>query len=225
LKKYVATASSWQVPGKLDIPWPMKYFLSLCLIIGCQVAAASESELSRQMSGQEAFALFHRSVFQMKLDLKAFLHNGRNEIAKIRKSSALNSMCLKGRDSKKCELALLEAAPYSVFVVQDRNIFQLDEDLKTKYKFDVETGMRVFQLSTGLRWMARKDVYNGVPVPKEANRKTYARFLTQIEEFHKLKSLELRKAEPMIPPPAKRLINVIESTDTVDLMSDEEFVD
>lgn len=177
----------------------MKYILSLCLLLGCQFASAEP-----ELSGPEAFALFHRSVFQMKVDLKAWLHNSRLEIAKIQKSSALNTLCLKGRDPRNCELAIQEAYAYSVFVVRDPKIFKLDEDLKTKYKFDVETGMRVFQLSTGLRWMARKDVYNGVVAPKEANRKTYARFLAHIVEFHKNKALELRKAEPMIPPPAKR---------------------
>lgn len=204
---------------KLGIPGPMKYVLSLCLLMGCQFAFASE--FSRQLSGPEAFALFHRSVFQMKMDQKAWLNNSRLGVAKIRKSSALNSMCLKGRDPKKCQLAIQEVHDFSVFVVRDRQIFQLDEDLKTKYKFDVETGMKVFQLSTGLRWMARKDVYNGVVAPKEANRKSYARFLTQIEEFHKNKTLELRKAEPMIPPPAKRH-NLIDLPDTFELMSDEE---
>ncbi|MNL03399.1 hypothetical protein D3C87_1239360 [compost metagenome] len=168
--------------------------------MSCQFASASEPDLS----GPEAFALFHRSVFQMKIDLKAWLQNSRAGIVKIQKSSALKTQCLKGHDPKKCELAIQEAYAFSVFVVRDPKIFQLDKDLKTKYKFDVETGMKVFQLSTGLRWMAREDVYNGVVAPKEANRKTYARFLTHIEEFHKNKSLELRKAEPMIPPPAKR---------------------
>jgi hypothetical protein len=177
----------------------MKYILGLCLIFSCQFAAASEPDLS----GPEALALFHRLVFQMKIDQKAWLNSSRSEITKIRKSSALKKMCLNGRDPKKCELAIREAFPASVFVIREPKIFQLDEDLKTKYEFDVETGMRVFQLSTGLRWMARKDHYNGVVAPKEANRKTYARFLDAIESFHKKKSLELRKADPMIPSPAK----------------------
>jgi hypothetical protein len=202
----------------------MKYILSLCLMMGCQFAFASEPDSSalqgQELSGPEAFALFHRSVFQMKNDMKAFLSHSRVEIAKIRKSSKLGTLCLKGRDASNCELAIQEAFPYSVFTAFDRNIFQLDQDLKTKYKFDLETGMKVFQLSTGLRWLARKDVYTGAPAPKEANRKTYARFLSQIEEFHKNKSLDVRKGEPMIPPPAKRL-NLIESVEAMDLIYDE----
>lgn len=183
-------------------------------------AFASQPDLS----GPEAFALFHRSVYQMKVDLKAFLQKGRTDIAKIRKSSKLGSLCLKGRDPKNCELAIQEAFPYSVFMNFDRKIFQLDQDLKTKYKFDVETGMRVFQLSTGLRWMARKDVYNGAPVPREANRKTYARFLSAIEAYHKTKTLEVRKAEPMIPPPAKRF-SIFETPENLDLIFSEELAD
>ena len=185
--------------------------------MGCQFAFASQKDLS----GAEAFALFHRLVFQMKVDQKAWLASSRAELAKIRKSSALNNMCLNGRDPKKCELAVQEVLPASAFTIRDPQVFQLDVDLKTKYKLDVESGMRVFQLSTGLRWMARKDVYNGVAAPKEANRKTYMQFLNAIENFHKNKLLELRKADPMIPAPSKQGYYV-EVPSKEDFLSDDE---
>lgn len=173
--------------------------LALCIFAAAPLAMAK----SGQLSGPEAFALFHRSVFQMKLDLKAWLHESPKQLAAARKT-AVHTLCLKGRDSKNCELAIKQVMPASVFFVREPRVFQLDQDLKTKYEFDVETGMRIFQLSTALRWMARKDVYNGVPAPRSANRKTYEGFLRQIESFHKNKALELRKAEPMIPPPPRR---------------------
>lgn len=158
---------------------------------------------SGQLSGPEAFELYHRMVFQMKGDLKNWLVNSQSDLAKLRKSS-LHTLCVKGRDSKNCEKAIQAALPVSVFVVRDARVFQLDQDLKTKYDFDVETGMRIFQLSTGLRWMARKDVYNGVRAPRTANRGTYEAFLRDIERFHNTKTLEHRKAAPMIPPPPRR---------------------
>ncbi len=189
------------IPGQgLYTLGPMKLILSLCLILSGPFAAAATKDLS----GPEAAALFHVSVYQVKVDLKAWLANSRQEVEKIRKSSPLSRQCLQGQDTKKCEQAIQEVTPYSVFRVRDPQIFQLDTDLKTKYKLDIETGMRVFQLSTGLRWMARPDVYNGVVAPKQANRKTYSRFLADIDQFHKNKSLELRKAEPMIPAPKNR---------------------
>lgn len=159
---------------------------------------------SLDLSGPEAFALFHRMVFELKVDSQKWLARSRDELVKIRNNSVAGKHCQRKSDETSCSQAIKEVLYFSVLPVRDPAIFQLDRDLKTKYSFDVETGMKIFRLSTALRWIARDDIYNGVPAPKKASARSYTQFLKQIEAFHKNKALEVRKAAPMIPPPASK---------------------
>ncbi|MFS4457853.1 hypothetical protein [Bdellovibrio sp. HCB2-146] len=177
----------------------MKYLLLALFSMHSMAHAAS-----LDLSGPEAFALFHRMVFELKVDSQKWLAKSRDELAKVRKNSVSGKNCQRKNDEAICQQAIKEVLYFSVLPVRDPFIFQLDKDLKTKYSFDVETGMRIFQLSTALRWIAREDIYNGVPAPKKATARSYAQFLKQIHAFHENKALEIRKAAPMIPPPSRR---------------------
>lgn len=182
--------------GKMPL---MKYVFLVLFSMHSMAHAAS-----LDLSGPEAFALFHRLVFELKVDSQKWLARSRDELVKIRNTSAAGKNCQRKSDEASCSQAIKEVLYFSVLPVRDPAVFQLDKDLKTKYSFDVETGMKIFQLSTALRWIAREDIYNGVPAPKKATARTYAQFLKQIHSFHQNKALEIRKAAPMIPPPPRR---------------------
>jgi|GEM_PF-6861453 hypothetical protein len=173
----------------------MRAFLVVFLLVSFQFAGADEKELS----AGEALQLFHLSVVDVKNDLKDWLKVSANAVSKLKKSA--NAEECRATDAKEaCEKAILELVNYSRFELKDTSIFDLENDLKTKYKFDLKDGMKVYQLSSALRWMVKKDQLNGVPLPKQGN---YAKglkpFVAAIEEFHKEKAIELTRAERQIP--------------------------
>ena len=173
----------------------MRAFLVVFLLVSFQFAGADEKELS----AGEALQLFHISVIDVKNDLKDWLSVSQRAVAKLKKSAHAED-CRISDGKIPCEKAILELVNYSRFELKDTSIFELENDLKTKYKFDLKDGMKVYQLSSALRWMVKADQLNGVPLPKQSN---YAKglkpFVAAIEEFHKEKSIELIRAERQIP--------------------------
>ncbi|MNS68546.1 hypothetical protein D3C72_1018300 [compost metagenome] len=174
----------------------MRAFLAIIFLCSFHFAGADEKDLS----AKEALQLFHLSVLDVKSDLKDWLTVSKKAVADLKKKSPNAEECRQTEDTEVCEKAILELVNYSRFELKDDSIFELEKDLKTKYKFEMKDGMKVFQLSTALRWMVKRDILNGVPLPKENNyRKGLRPFVAAIEEFHKEKSVELIKAERSMP--------------------------
>ncbi|WP_413290696.1 hypothetical protein [Bdellovibrio sp. HCB337] len=173
----------------------MKSLLMLVLLLSVQGARASEYR--DDLTGQEAFILFHKTMKQLATDIQVWIPQSQSQVSKSR-SSVAGKACVQTNNPKSCEVAIHELATASVVPIRDRFIYKLAEDLKTKYQFDVQTGLRIFQLNSALRFLAKPEVYNGVPAPKSFNHNTYKSFVADIEGFLEQKNIDLKKALPMI---------------------------
>ena len=179
----------------------MRAFLVVLLLVSFQYAGASEKELS----AEEALQLFHISVHDVKNDVKDWLLVSKRAVSELKSKSANTKECKATGAKEICEKAILEYVNYSRFELADNSIFELEHDLKTKYKFDIKDGMRLYQMSSSLRWFVKKDELNGVPLPKDASyEKGLKPFIAAIEQFHMDKSVEVAKGEKSLPPLPRR---------------------
>jgi hypothetical protein len=171
--------------------------LLLVLILVTAVQGAQASEYRDDLNGPEALALFRKSLEILKTDIQDWIPRSHTLVSKS-KSSGTGKACLQTGNPKACEIAIRELAPASLVPIRDRFIFKLAQDLKTKYRFDVTTGMKVFQLNSALRFLAKSEIYNGVPAPKLSTRTTYKSYVANIEGFLAQKNIDLKKAIPML---------------------------
>lgn len=161
-------------------------------------------ELSKQLPkqsqvGMEDVMIYHRSVIQVGKDLEQWISSSRAGTAKIVSQSADLKACYNGRGALYCEKAIQALYPFSVIPLKDDKIFELGRRLR-EGNFEFQIGVRIFKLTSALRFFVKEEVYNGVKVPTSATASQVRKFVSEMQSFQETKVIDLKKGRANIPP-------------------------
>lgn len=171
----------------------MRMISYILILIACVSSTPGKAEV-----GLEEVNLYHKSVIQVSQDLELWLKESRSGLQASKKSSAYRA-CLATNKLPSCEEAIEDLLPFSVIPLKDSKIFELERQLK-QTGFEFEVGVKIFKLSSALRFFVKQEIYNGVPAPEKISAKNISSFVSAIENFHSNKSIDLKKGRAMIPP-------------------------